>query len=163
MLLTLPEIENKIRELAAIIDAPEEFIPTFGSSNQSGLSHIEIQDGRYALIVCEKGDELSRESYDNADELVFKVLQDISYSMACDLDFEGTEDQSFRERFLDAQNSIMSKVFEYYSENVKRKKEIVNTEDHTALSESRKKILTKSKITNPSLKTKGKRAATKKK
>lgn len=163
MLLTLPEIEDKIREYAAIIDAPEEFIPTFGSSNQSGLSHIEIQEGCYVLIVCEKGDELSRESFENADELVFKVLQDMSYSMACDLDFEGTDDQSFRERFLDAQNSIMSKVFEYYSKKAKDKKETVTTEDHTALSESRKKILTNSKITNPSLKTKGRRAATKKK
>ena len=163
MLLTLPKIEAEIREYAAIIDAPEEFIPTFGSSNQSGLSHIEIQDGRYFLIVCEKGDELSRESFDNADELVFKVLQDISYSMACDLDFDGTNDQNFRELFLDAQNSIMSRIYAYYSEKVKRKKETLITEDNTALSESRKKILLKSKITNPSLKTRGRRATTKKK
>jgi hypothetical protein len=163
MLLTLPEIEDKIRELAAIIDAPEEFIPTFGSSNQSGLSHIEIQDGRYALIVSEKGDELTRETFENIDSLVFKVFQDISYSMACDLDVEGTNNQSFRERFLDAQESIMAKIYAYYRDTIIPKKEIVNTEDNTALSESRKKILTKSKITNPSLKTKGRRAATKKK
>ena len=163
MILTLPQIEDKIREYAAIIDAPEEFIPTFGSSNQSGLSHIELQDGYYELIVCQKGDELSRESFDNADELVFKVLQDISYSMACDLDFDGAEDQNFRERFLDAQQHLMSKIYAYYSKNAKRKKATSITEDNTALSESRKKILNKSKITNPSLKTKGRQEATKKK
>ena len=143
MLLTLPKIEGKIREFATIISAPEEFIPTFGSSNQSGLSHIEIHDGCYSLIVSEEGIELSRETFDNADELVFKVLQDISYSMACDLVFEGTHNQSFRERFLDAQNSIMSKIFVYYSKNVKPKQEIVFTENNKALSESRKNILAK--------------------
>lgn len=163
MILTLPQIEVKIREYAAIINAPEEFIPTFGSSNQSGLSHIEIQDGCYVLIVCQKGDELSRESFDNADELVFKVLQDISYSMACDLDFDGADDQNFRERFLDAQQHLMSKIYAYYSENSKRKKATLITEDNTALSTSRKKILTKSKITNPSLKTKGRQEVPKKK
>jgi hypothetical protein len=57
----------------------------------------------------------------------------------------------------------MAKIYAYYRDTIIPKKEIVNTEDNTALSESRKNILTKSKITNPSLKTKGRRAATKKK
>ncbi|MDH5414542.1 MAG: hypothetical protein OEW87_10420 [Flavobacteriaceae bacterium] len=162
MLLTLPEIEDKIREYASIIDAPEELIPTFGFSDQSGLSHIEIQDGCYFLIVCQKGDELSRESFDSTDELVFKVLQDISYSMACDLDFDGADDQNFRERFLDAQQHLMSKIYTYYSENAKRKKATLITEDNTALSASRKKILIKSNIKKGSLPTKSSKALGKK-
>ena len=162
MLLTLPQIEGKIREYAAIIDAPEEFIPTFGSSNQSGLPHIEIHDGRYLFIVCQKGDELSRESFDNTDELVFKVLQDISYSMASDLDYEGTDTQNFRELFLDAQNNLMSKIYEYYSDEVKRKKKTLITEDNTALSASRKKILLKNNNKKKASPTKGSRAKSKK-
>ena len=163
MILTLPQIEGKIRELTTIISAPEEFIPTFGSSNQSGLSHIEIDDGCYSLIVSEKSVELSRETFDNADELVFKVLQDISYSMACDLVFEGTDDQSFRERFLAAQKHLMSKIDLNYSDTIKPKQEIVSTENNSALSESRKNILLKSNIKKKSLPTKGSRAEGKKK
>ena len=154
MLLTLPQIEGKIREFATIIYAPEEYIPTFGSSNQSGLSHIEIHNGYYSLIVSENDVELSRETFDNADELVFKVLQDISYSMACDLVFENTNDQNFRERFLCAQKNIISKIHLYNSDKVKRKQETFITQNNTALSESRKNILAKSKINTPSLPTK---------
>jgi len=143
MLLKLPQIEGKIREFAAIIHAPEEFIPTFGSSNQTGLPHIEINDGHYTLIVCQKGEELSRETFDNVDALVFKVLQDISFSMASDLVYEDTNDQDFRERFLYAQKNIISKINLDYNDKVAPKHEIVTTEDNSVLSESRKKILLK--------------------
>ena len=95
MLLTLPQVEGKIREFAAIIHAPEEFIPTFGFSNETGLPHIEIDDRFYSLIVSENGVELTRETFDDPDELLFKVLHDISFSMACDRVFEDTNYQSF--------------------------------------------------------------------
>jgi len=163
MLLTLPQIEGKIRELAAIIDAPEEFIPTFGFSNQTGLLHIEIDSKHYALIVCENGKELSRETFDNADELVFKVLKDISFSMACDRVFEDTNDQNIRERFLQIQKNILSKIYIYHSDTIKRKQEIVSTQNNKALSESRKNILAKSNSNKTSLLTKGSRTEGKKK
>jgi len=144
MILTLPQIEGKIREFAAIMNAPEEFIPTFGSSNQTGLPHIEISNGHYTLIVCEKGKEFSRESFDNFDDLVFKVVQDISFSMACERVFEDTNDQSYRERFFQVQKHILSKIDVNHNEKVKLYQESLTTEDTSALSESRKKILLKS-------------------
>jgi hypothetical protein len=151
MLLKLPHIEGKIRELAAVIYAPEEFIPTFGFSNQTGLSHIEIHSKHYSLIVCENGVELSRELFDDPDELIVKVFHDISFSMACDLVYEGTDDQNFRERFLSAQKHLMSKIHLNYGGKVKLKQEIVSTEDIIALSESRKNILLKSNMKKTSL------------
>ena len=154
MLLTLLQIEGRIRELAAIIYAPEEFIPTFGSSNQSGLSHIEIHDGCYSLIVSEEGIELSRETFDNADELVFKVLQDISFSMASDLVYEDTNDQNFRERFLEAQKNILSKINRYPIDTEKMEQDTLTKKDTSALNESRKNILIQSKTKKKSLKTK---------
>ena len=129
MLFTLPQIEGKIRKFAAIIDAPEEYIPTFGSTNQSGLPHIEINDGKYTVIVCENDIELSRETFENADELVFKVLQDISFSMASDQVLEDTSDQNFRERFLSVQKNIISKIYLYHGDEVKPKQETLITEN----------------------------------
>ena len=154
MLLTLLQIEGRIRELAAIIYAPEEFIPTFGSSNQTGLPHIEIHRKNYALVVCENDVELSRETFDNADELVFKVLQDISFSMASDLVYEDTNDQNFRERFLEAQKNILSKINRYPIDTEKMEQDTLTKKDTSALNESRKNILIQSKTKNKSLKTK---------
>jgi len=151
MILKLPQIEGKIREFAAIIHAPEEFIPTFGFSNQTGLPHIEINDGHYTLIVSENGKELSRERFDDPDELLFKVLHDISFSMACDRVFKDTNYRSFRERFFQAQKNIISKINLYYMDKVKLKQEKLSTEDNIALSESRKSILLKGNINKSSL------------
>jgi len=152
MILTLPQIEGKIREFAAIIYAPEEFMPTFGSSNQTGLPHIEINNGHYTFIVCEKDVELSRETFDTADALVFKVLEEISFSMACDRVFKDTSDQNFSERFLTTQKNIFSKIHVYYSDKVAHEQETVSTENNRALSESRKRILLKSNMNEKSLK-----------
>ncbi len=152
MLLTLPQIEGKIREIATIIHAPEEFIPTFGFSNDTGLSHIEINDGHYTLIVCENGVELSRELFDAPDKLLNKVFHDISFSMAGDLVFEDTKNQNFRERFLAAQKNILSKINQYTVDTKKIKQDTITTKDTSALNESRKKTLLKSNITKTSLK-----------
>jgi len=151
MLLTLPQIEGKIREFAAIIYAPEEFIPTFGFSNQTGLSHIEIHSRHYALIVCENGEEVSRETFDDPDELLFKVLHDISFSMACDRVFEDTNFQSFKERFFQAQKNIISKINLFYMDKVKLKQDTLSPENNSTLSESRKKVLLNSKTHKTSL------------
>ena len=154
MLLTLLQIEGRIRELAAIIYAPEEFIPTFGCSNQTGLPHIEISDGQYTVIVCENGVELSRESYDAPDELLNKVLHDISLSMASDLVYEDTNDQNFRERFLEAQKNILSKINRYPIDTEKMEQDTLTKKNTSALNESRKNILIQSKTKKKSLKTK---------
>lgn len=151
MILKLPQIEGKIRELTAIIHAPEDFIPTFGFSNETGLPHIEIQDGHYLLIVSEKGVELLREIFDNADELIFKVVQDISFSMATDLVFQDTYDQNFRDRYLNSQKNIMSKLDLYNTEHVKLKQDTLSTDNNSALNESRKNILLKSNNSKKSM------------
>jgi len=147
MRITLREIENTIREFAAIINAPKEFIPTFGSSNQTGLPHIEIHEGQYIIIVCENGVELTRESFEDPDALVFKVLEDISFSMACDLVYKDTSDQNFRERFLAIQQNFLSKINRYakYKENEKLQQDTITTKKTRALSEYRKKRLLKRK------------------
>jgi len=151
MLLTLLQIEGKIREIATIIHAPEEYIPTFGSSNQSGLSHIEIDEGHYELIVFENGEQLSRELFDDPDELLLKVLHDISFSMASELVFEDRNDQDFRERFLEAQKNILSKIDRYAMDTKKMKQDTLTTKDTSALNESRKNTLLKSNIHKKSL------------
>ncbi|GEM_PF-6631694 len=152
MTLTLPQIEGKIREFTAIMYAPEEFIPTLGSSNQTGLPHIEIHGGQYMLMVCENGAELSREAFDNVDALILKVLEDISFSMACDQVFQDTSDHGYRERFVSIQKNILSRINRYHNEKVKNKQETLSTDDNSALSESRKNMLLKSNRNEKSLK-----------
>jgi len=63
MQLTLPQIEGKVREFTQIINAPEEFIPTFGYSKESGLPHVEIVNDTYCLIVSEGYIEITKKLF----------------------------------------------------------------------------------------------------
>tara|TARA_R110002073_G_scaffold4213_3_gene28037 strand:+ start:14739 stop:15134 length:396 start_codon:yes stop_codon:yes gene_type:complete len=114
MLFTLPQIEGKIREFTGIMYAPDEFIPTFGYTTQTGLPHIDIEKGHYLLIVCERGVELSRERFKDPDALLFKVLHDISFSMAFDSIAEDANYQNYKTRLLQTQKNIISKVNGYF-------------------------------------------------
>lgn len=150
MLLTLPQIESKIREFADIIFAPDEFIPTFGTSNQSGLPHIEIEDGCYKFVVCENGEELVREAFHDPDELLFKVLHDISFSMACDGVLEEAGNQGFKEQFFQSQKNIISKINLFYIEKIKQRQDTITPVDTKELSDTRKKVLLKNNVSKKS-------------
>jgi len=123
MLLTLTQIEGKVREFTTIINAPEEYIPTFGYSNQTGLPHIEIKEGYYTMLVCENGIEVSKEIMHDPDELLFRILHDITFSMACDRVYEYSNYKSFKGRLFQAQKNIISKINWNYMDKVKATQE----------------------------------------
>ena len=128
MILTLPQIERKVREFANIIHTAEEFIPTFGYSKNCGLPHVEIVNNTYYLIVLQDGKELSREQTSDADELLFMIMHSITFSMACDRVFENTNYKSFKERLFQSQKNIISKINLTYMQKVKSTHDTINKE-----------------------------------
>jgi len=128
MQLTLPQIEGKVREFASIINAPEDFIPTFGYSKNSGLPHIEISDEYYHLIVLEKGERISEKSTKDPDELLFMIMHTITLSMACERMVNDTNYQSFRMLLFQAQKNIISKINLSYMSQIKLKHDTMKSE-----------------------------------
>lgn len=59
-MLTLEQLENKISDLAQLIEADKNYLPTFGQSEQTGRPHIEIIGNDYYFVVCERGEEYLR-------------------------------------------------------------------------------------------------------
>lgn len=121
MQLTLPQIEGKVREFTHIIHAPEDLIPTFGYSKESGLPHVEIYNGTYYLVVSENGSQISKKSTKDPDELLFMILHTITLSMACERIFNDTNYQSLRMRLFQAQKNIISKINLSYMSKIKLK------------------------------------------
>ena len=121
MQLTLPQIEHKVREFTHIIHAPEDLIPTFGFSNESGLPHIEIYNDAYYLVVSENGTQISNKSTKDPDELLFMILHTITLSMACERIFNDTNYQSLRKRLFQLQKNIISKIDLSYMSKIKLK------------------------------------------
>jgi hypothetical protein len=50
----------EIDRLAALIDAPEQLLPTYGSTEDFARPHIEYSGSLYDYVVVERGEELSR-------------------------------------------------------------------------------------------------------
>jgi len=128
MELTLPQIEGKVREFALIIYAPEDLIPTFGYSKQSGLPHVEISNKKYHLVVSENGKQISKESTNDPDELLFMIIHTISFSMACERIGSNTNCENFRMRLFQAQKNIISKINPSYMYRIKLKHDRMKTE-----------------------------------
>ncbi len=128
MQLTLPQIEGKVREFAYVITAPEDFIPTFGYSKESGLPHIEIYNETYYLVVSEKGNQISKKSTKDPDEILFMIMHTITMSMACERIANNINYESCRKRFFQVQKNIMSKINLSYMNRVELKQEVMQSE-----------------------------------
>ena len=128
MELTLPQIEGKVREFAQVIFAPQDLIPTFGYSKESGLPHVEISNEMYHLVVSENGKQISKESTEDADELLFMIIHTISLSMACERVESHSNYESLRMRLFQAQKNIISKINLSYMDRIKMKHDRMRTE-----------------------------------
>jgi hypothetical protein len=88
--MTLPslvEIEARVRELAARIGATGDKLPTFGRSEDGARPHVEVNTSGLHFVVVERGEELERFTTNDLDELLWRVFESITFSLASD--YEG--------------------------------------------------------------------------
>jgi len=84
-LTSLNSIKARVNELAKTVDAPTEYLPTYGTSQQTGMPHIEV-DHLYYWVVCERGSELERRSTNDLDELLYWIFSSVTFTMATDFE-----------------------------------------------------------------------------
>ena len=123
MILQLHQLECKVRQYTSIIHAPEEYIPTFGYSKNSGLPHIEFKNEAYYFIVLENKKELSKKMTSDPDELLFLIMNNISLSMASDRVFKDSKIKSLKKRLFQAQENILSKIHLSFIDNIKNRQD----------------------------------------
>jgi len=78
----IPLLQDRIGELARVIDAPAHVLPTFGYSEETGRPHIEVHGGRFHHVVVERGREYERFSTTSMDDLLYRVFCSVTFSMA---------------------------------------------------------------------------------
>jgi Immunity protein 63 len=80
---TLHEIEKLVRALAARIDAPEGVLPTFGHTEDGARPHVEVDSRGFHYVVVERGQEQSRSTTPEQDELLRLIFDTITFDLAC--------------------------------------------------------------------------------
>lgn len=79
--LDLDSVRERVVELARTIGAPADYLPTYGSSQDSARPHIEAGSG-YSYVVVERGRELRRDRTADLDELLYRAFVEITFRMA---------------------------------------------------------------------------------
>ena len=82
-------IDQQIAAMAAKINAPGKYLPTYQTSIDGAHPHIEIDAaGAYHLICVERGQEVNHQTTKDADELLYWVFSGVTFSMACDYELK---------------------------------------------------------------------------
>ncbi|MDR3577792.1 MAG: Imm63 family immunity protein [Anaerolineaceae bacterium] len=81
-MLTLNDVKNQVDQLAKVINAPGELLPTYGSSKDFAHPHIEIHGPSYYYIIIERGQEIENKGTFELDELLYWIFQHVTFSMA---------------------------------------------------------------------------------
>ncbi|WP_090532441.1 Imm63 family immunity protein [Paraburkholderia sartisoli] len=78
----LDQIKTMVEQMAVRISAPSSLLPTFGSSEDMGRPHVEVDADGYHLIVVEKGAEQYRTTTKSRDDLMFELFRNVASAMA---------------------------------------------------------------------------------
>lgn len=73
----------EVDRLAARVGAPADLLPTYGYSEDGARPHIEVDPSGYHYVVVERGQEMSRITTSNFDELLFHVFEHVTFELAC--------------------------------------------------------------------------------
>ncbi len=95
---TLEAIEAEVERLAAEIDAPTAYLPTYGRSEDAARPHIEVTgDGGLHWVVVERGHEFERRTTLDRRELLYWIFVAVTSQMASDFELiHRRPDEDFR-------------------------------------------------------------------
>ncbi|HTQ03839.1 MAG TPA: Imm63 family immunity protein [Polyangiaceae bacterium] len=80
---TLRRIQKRVKQLAAVVHAPDADLPTFGSTEDGARPHIEVVGELPYYVVVERGQELVRDAFVDEDALLERIFTAVTFSMAC--------------------------------------------------------------------------------
>ena len=106
---SLIEIKSEVDRLAAQIGALDHLLPTYGYSVDGARPHIEIDSGGYHFVVVERGQEISRVTTNELDQLLYHVFEAVTFSLACQYELENrVKHQDFRRLMFRRQIELLS-------------------------------------------------------
>jgi hypothetical protein len=80
---SLAEIKSEVDRRAALIGAAGHYsLPTYGHSDDGARPHIKVDSRGYHFVVEERGQELSRFTTHDLDELLYRIFQCVTSHFA---------------------------------------------------------------------------------
>jgi hypothetical protein len=122
----LDEIRDAITQIGRRIAAPDNMLPTYGSSLNIGLPHIEVDSRGLHYVNVERGEELQRSTTRDPKELAYWVFQDVTFWMGMDFEVKNRKElQDCRRMIYQKQLELLGELDDSWVEKTKRHHEAV--------------------------------------
>ena len=121
-MLSLFEIEQKVKKLTSKIHVPARAIPTYGGlSKDDGTPHIEVGEFAYYYICSDHGVKSVDKETSDLDTLLYWIIKDITWSAALDYATAHRDPKrKFREVLFEHQLSLLEIINRDWKEQVKK-------------------------------------------
>jgi hypothetical protein len=115
---TLPQIKAEVDRRAAVIGASgHNSLPTYGQTRDFARPHIEVDSRGYHFVVMERGQEQSRFTTGDLDELLYRIFQSVTFSLACSYELaHRIESQDSRRLLFARQVELLSQLSPHWGE-----------------------------------------------
>jgi hypothetical protein len=106
---TFAEIKFLVDQFASKINIPLDQLPTYGYSRDLGFPHIEIgSGGLVSYVAMERGQETYRYSPVEMDDLLYKIFEGATFSMALSYELKHRiKGQDFRRIYFTEHERLM--------------------------------------------------------
>lgn len=123
-MMRLSEIKTEIDRLAAQINASGDVLHTYGRSEDGARPHIGVDRRGYHYVTVERGQELERLTTSDPNELLFKVFENVTFSLACKCELPyRIENQDSRRILFQRQVELLSMLSSDWGEREARSQE----------------------------------------
>lgn len=107
----LENIRSEIVDLAGLIGATRDQLPTFERSQDGARPHIEDSHGELSYVVQERGKEIRRDSTRDENELLYWVFESVAFGLASTYELEHrVEGQDFRIILFQKQMELLRRL-----------------------------------------------------
>ena len=124
---SITTIRTKIEEYCQQIDAPSDMMTIRSTPSGFGEPHVEIDDKGYHYVVCERGNENERRTTEDLHELLYWLMNGITFTMACDFELQHrVPKQDFRRLLFKTQLDLLKRIdVDFYKREEAEIKEIL--------------------------------------
>ena len=93
------------------LGVPEARFPYQSQPAHDGSPHVEVTDDHYHFVVTERGTELERRSTPDVDELLYWLLQGVTFGLACEFELRHrVAGQDFRRLLFAKQLELLRRL-----------------------------------------------------
>lgn len=115
-------LKKEVYRLANLINAPNELLPTFETSDDFARPHIEKEGNEYHFVVVERGQEIERKKTTKIDKILYWIFSGVTFSMAAKIELDNrNEGEDFRIQLFKIQEDLIGRINPQFKKKLEKK------------------------------------------